>query len=61
MVDPSTERQLTEIKYLLVLTVALLSGLVFGRDAYAQMQIALASVLVLGAVFAVRSLRSGGK
>ena len=61
MSDDALRRQLTDVKYLLLLAVALLSGLAFGRDPYAEMQFALASFLLLGTVFAVRSLRLGAE
>jgi hypothetical protein len=61
MSDDALRRQLTDVKYLLLLAVALLSGLVFGRDPYAEMQVALVSFLLLGTVFAVRSLGLGAE
>lgn len=59
MPDDALRRQIADIKLLLLLAVALLSGLVFGRGTYAQMQVAVASFLAIGGVFAARSLRRG--
>jgi hypothetical protein len=57
MASPSLQRQLTELRFLLLLAVSLLAGLVFGRDAYAEMQAAVLTFVVLGTALRVsRSL-----
>lgn len=50
MADASLQSQLARIQVLLVLTVGLLSGLVFGRDYGGQAFIAVVSLVALGLV-----------